>query len=994
VEHHFVHDGWSFAVLLRELKAIYPAFLAGEPSPLPELAIQYADFAVWQRQWVEGQAMGHLLDYWRQRLAGSPGVLELPADRPRPARQTFKGELELTLLPLRLYQDLREFCRREGFTLYMAMTAGFLTLLHRYTGQEDVLLGTSNANRRAREIEGMIGMVVNSLVLRGDLSGDPTFRELLERVRQVSLEAYAHQDMPFERLVQALRPDRQLGRNPLFQVMFNFHDAGVPDLDFGGMRVRFLVRGNASAKMDLNVIVIPRAEQRVGQRGAGEAEERALLHWEYSTELFDAETMRRMIGHYVNLLEAAVADPGRKLWDLPMLGEEERRRLTEPRSRSRAFDAGDCLHRVFAEQARRRPEAVALTFGGRRIPYGELDGRADRLAHRLRGKVSPGELVGLCLDRSPEMVVAILGVLKAGGAYVPLDPGYPAERLGFILDDARLRVVLTAGAAAAALPAGHGAELLRLDGEGGDLDAGAPAGPPEVAITPDFPAYVIYTSGSTGRPKGVVVSHRHVGRLFAATDSGFGFGPNDVWTLFHSYAFDFSVWELWGALLFGGRLVIVPWEVSRSPAELHALLAGEGVTVLNQTPSAFRQLVAVEEERGREGLPPGLGDLRSVIFGGEALDLASLAPWFERYGDRRPTLVNMYGITETTVHVTHRPLSARDLEASHRSPIGEPIPDLELFVLDPRGNPAPLGVPGEIHVGGAGLASGYLHRPGLTASRFVPNPFAGEGARLYRSGDLARLRPGGDLEYLGRVDDQVKIRGFRIELGEIEAALARHPAVRQSAVLAADDPSAPGESRLVAWVVPRPEAVAEGEEADLRVDLRGFLKKVVPEYMVPSAFVLLEALPMTPNGKLDRRALPQPDVHRVPEAVWVAPRTPAERALAEIWAEVLGVERVGALDDFFGLGGHSLSAARVISRVPAALGVELPLVAVFEHSTLEAMAAFAEALPRLDGDLAEAPPRDEAAGASGELLERAAGLSDDQLDALLGEMLVGREAAP
>ncbi|HEY4576054.1 MAG TPA: amino acid adenylation domain-containing protein, partial [Thermoanaerobaculia bacterium] len=824
IEHHFVHDGWSFAVLLQEIKAIYPAFLRGEPSPLPEPAIQYADFAVWQRGWMEGPVMDRLLGFWTRKLAGAPRGLEIATDRPRPARGSFAGDVEQLRMPPDLYDGLRKLCRREGLTLYMTMLAGFFALLQRYTGERDMVIGTSNANRRAREIEGMIGMVVNSLLLRGDLSGNPTFRDLLGRVRELTLEVYAHQDMPFERLVQELRPERQLGRNPLFQIMYNFHDAAVPDLEFGNLKARFAVRSNRSAKMDMNIIVIPRAEQRAGA-GVGEDDRWAVLFWEYNTDLFDRSTMLRMIEHYLTLLGGVVEDPKRPLSELPLLTAPERQELLADWGVKAAHPAEDALHRLFAKQARLQPAAVAVTIAGmgeRRLTYGELDRRANRLAHRLRALgVGPEVPVPLCVERSLDLVVGILGILKAGGGYVPVDPSYPAERIDWILTDSQSGVaspvLVTQTGLAARLPAlpASRAHVLCLDDPGleGESDAELQGG-----AGPDNLAYVIYTSGSTGQPKGVSICHRHVARLFSATDAWFGFGPQDVWTLFHSFAFDFSVWEIWGALLHGGRLVVVPYLVSRSPEAFYRELVRERVTVLNQTPSAFRQLIEAEAaarqrgEAGEEDLA-----LRWVVFGGEALELGTLRPWIERHGDDKPRLINMYGITETTVHVSYRPITRADVETlGLGSRIGRPIPDLSVHLLDPDLNLVPVGVPGEIHVGGAGLSSGYLNRPELTAERFIPDPFAGQpGARLYRSGDLARVSPGGDLEsdleYLGRRDHQVKIRGFRIELGEIEAALVRHPAVREAVVMARRDDGG-GESRLVAYLVAEPAAAPSTQD--------------------------------------------------------------------------------------------------------------------------------------------------------------------------------------
>ncbi|HWM94191.1 MAG TPA: amino acid adenylation domain-containing protein [Thermoanaerobaculia bacterium] len=971
VEHHFIHDGWSYAVLLREVKALYSAFLRGEPSPLPELPVQYADFATWQRDWMEGEAMERLLAFWKSKLAAHPAPTEIATDRPRPKRATFRGDVQMFGIPSDLYVGLRQFSRRQGVTLYMTMLAGFFSVLNRYTGNEDLLIGTSNANRRAREIEGMIGMVVNTLVLRGDLAGRPSFREIIGRVRELTLEVYAHQDMPFERLVQELRPERQLGRNPLFQIMYNFHDAAVPDLEFGGLRVVRRVRGNRSAKVDLNVIVVPRGEQRVGMEER-EEDRHAVLHWEYNTDLFELSTMERLVGHFMNLLAGAARDPNKKLSELPLLSEDETVQLLQEWGGTGPVLGRQelSLHQLFQAQVERDPGAVALVCGSERISYGELNRRANRLARRLRALgVGPETPVPLCVDRSPDIVVGILGILKAGGGYVPIDPSYPAERIEWILEDSQARVasplLVTQTDLTASLPESN-AHILCLDAPGLEAESDAD---PEGGAGPGNLAYIIYTSGSTGRPKGVPISHANVVRLFSATDAWFGFGPEDVWTLFHSFAFDFSVWELWGALLHGGRLVVVPYLVSRSPEAFYLELVRERVTVLNQTPSAFRQLIAAEEAVRNRGEVEEDFALRYVVFGGEALELGSLLPWFERHGEDRPRLVNMYGITETTVHVTYRPVTLADAEAEGLgSRIGRPIPDLSVHLLDASLNLVPVGVPGEIHVGGDGLSSGYLNRPELTAERFIPDAFAGRpGARLYRSGDLARVRPGGDLEYLGRRDHQVKIRGFRIELGEIEAALTRHPAVREAIVLTRADGG--GEAQLVAYLVAPPE------EAPAARDLRQFLMATLPEYMIPSAFVVLDALPLTVHGKVDRKALPAPEAPRSEEETFVAPRTPVEERLAAIWSEVLGLELVGVRDDFFLLGGHSLSAARILSRVRDILGVKLSLVIVFETPTIEGMAAAVSAAVPAEF---EDP-----------ILVRTVELSDGDLDALLFEMMDG-----
>jgi amino acid adenylation domain-containing protein len=629
--------------------------------------------------------------------------------------------------------------------------------------------------------------------------------------------------------------------------------------------------------------------------------------------------MLRALEGLVGALERA---PAEAVHSIDVLPAPERRQLISGWNREVSYPQGASLHERFERQVERTPQAVALIFEGQRLTYAELNARANRLAHRLRELgVRADQLVGLRVERGLEMVVGILAILKAGGAYVPLDPAYPKERIAFMLEDSRVGVVLTQKTLLGDL-AGLSVSPVLLD----EPLAGPESNPAPLSGADNL-AYVIYTSGSTGKPKGAQITHYNVTRLMEATQDWYRFNQDDVWTLFHSYAFDFSVWELWGALLYGGRVVIVPYMTSRSPEEFRELLIRERVTVLNQTPSAFRQLIQADLARPQAELA-----LRTVIFGGEALELQSLRPWFERYGDERPLLVNMYGITETTVHVTYRPIRLADLQSGQGSVIGEPIPDLRLYILDPRGEPTPIGVPGEMYVGGAGVARGYLNREELTAQRFVTDPFT-PGARLYRTGDLARRLVNGDIEYLGRIDSQVKIRGFRIELGEIEAALASHPAVRETVVLARED--SPGDKRLVAYVV-GPDA-----PADLTEQLRAHLRERLPEYMVPSAFVTLEALPLTENGKVDRRALPAPEYVG---AQYVAPRTATEEKLAAIWAEVLKVERVGIHDNFFELGGHSLLATQMVARVRREFSFDLPLRQIFETPAISSLATRIEAL--------------------------------------------------
>ncbi|HEX8355027.1 MAG TPA: amino acid adenylation domain-containing protein, partial [Pyrinomonadaceae bacterium] len=889
VLHHIIGDGWSLGILMSELSALYHAFSAGRPSPLAELPIQYADFAAWQRESLRGEVMQRQLGYWKERLGDLPPPLRLPTDRPRPSVQTHRGGAQFLRLPERPTAELNDLCRREGVTLFMALLAAFDVLLHRYTGQTDLSVGTPISGRSRPEAEGLIGIFVNTIVLRADLSGDPTFRELLGRVREMMLEAHAHQDVPFEKLVGELRPERSASHSPLFQVMLVLQNAPMEE----HVPSSELVISLSDLEVDIGTshfeLVV----------SVEESEGSLLTYWNYMTDLFEPETVARMFGHFRTILEGVVADPGRRISALDILGDDERRLLLGGANETRAaYGDGACVHELFEAQAARTPGRVALSFGDERVTYAELNERANRLARRLRALgVGPEEIVGLHFERSVEMVVGLLAVLKAGGCYLPLDPAYPADRLAFMLEDSGARLLLTGRGLDGLPPAGRARVICPDDEPAAVEEQGGGNLPPTVAA--DNPAYVIYTSGSTGQPKGVVVTHANVARLFEATEHWYQFGERDVWTMFHSFAFDFSVWEIWGALLYGGRLVIVPHAVSRTPEAFHEMLARERVTVLNQTPSAFRQLL-----RAVDGAPEGRElSLRLVIFGGEALDLPSLKPWFERHGEDSAVLVNMYGITETTVHVTYRAVGLADVDAPLGSPIGGPLPDLRVYLLDRHLRPVPVGVPGEIYVGGAGLARGYLGRPGLTAERFIPHPFsATAGERLYKSGDLARFRPNGEMEYLGRNDQQVKVRGFRIEPGEIEAALAAHPGVREAAVVAHGE--GPGDQRLVAYTSP---AGGTAPEADA---LRRYLKGRLPDYMIPSAFVALDRLPLTPSGKVDRRRLPSPGGARPQlEQTYVAPRTALERMLCEMWRDVLRVDEVGVHDNFFALGGDSIHAA-------------------------------------------------------------------------------------
>ncbi len=917
--HHIVADDWSTGVLVREMAALYRAFREGLPSPLPELPIQSADYALWQREWLSGEVLEEQLGYWLERLSGAPGALDLSTDRPRPLQQSFRGATLVSPLPAGLSAAVEGLARRYDATPFMVFLAAFEALLYRVTGQGCLLVGSAIAGRNRREIEGLIGFFVNTLVMRADLSGETTWRELLAATKDSALGAYAHQDLPFEKLVGELVPARDPARSPLVQVLFQFQNAAAASLALPGLAISHVEAFGQTAKFDLVVNL------REGEGGL-------TSHWQYRTDLFDSTTVMRLSNRLWRLLADAAADTveetERRLSDLALLADEESHQLVGEWNVGTAAPVPGSLYGLFAAQAAQRPEAVAVVGGEERLSYGELERRANGLACHLETLgVRRGDRVALLLARSPRLPESILAVLQAGAAYVPLDPAYPAERLAFLLADSGARVLLTDVSLPTDLVPPPEVRVVARDPalESGEGEGGTRAF--ATGAAQDL-AYVIYTSGSTGRPKGVGVTHANAVRLLTVTEDTFGFGPADVWTLFHSYAFDFSVWELWGALAHGGRLVVISHETSRTPSAFRDLLAQEGVTVLNQTPSAFRQLTWAEESALSRGAPELA--LRWVIFGGEALEPGSLEPWLARHGGVLPALVNMYGITETTVHVTSRRLLSGDLAAGNL--VGRALPDLSVYLVDRDGCLAPLGTPGEIQVGGAGVSAGYLGRPELTAERFVPDPFgSAAGARLYRSGDLARWRPWGDLDYLGRIDHQVKVRGFRVELGEIESALARHPGVREVVVLASD--GAAEDRRLVAYVVPE-----SGAEPSLQ-ELRSALGLTLPDYMLPGALVILERLPLTPNGKLDRQSLSR--LRTLPldaGGLPVAPRTALEHHLAALFAGQLKLAEVGAHDDFFALGGNSIQGAILINRLQEELGEIVHVVAIFDAPTVADLA--------------------------------------------------------
>ncbi|HEX2077792.1 MAG TPA: amino acid adenylation domain-containing protein, partial [Longimicrobium sp.] len=918
VEHHLVHDGWSFNVFLAELLEVYRAFCAGRPSPLPEPTTQFVDYAAWQREWLEGEEAAAQLDYWTGQLAGAPALLELPTDRPRPAVQRFRGTLLRMELSAAEADRLRAFARAHDATLYMTLVSAFALLMQRYSGQDEVCVGAGVANRRWREVEGVIGMFVNSVVLRLGSEGDPPFADLVARTRRTTLEAWARQDLPFDRIVQALAPERSLSYNPLHQVAFSFDDARMPELEVPGLAVT--VReglSNGSAKFDINVIVAPRGTESARFSDGWEPGGLTVL-WEYDTDLFDGDAAERMMQQYRRLLLAAVDAPGRRGFDLPLLDEAGRTRVVQGWNRTEAaYPSRLDVHRLFQAQAERTPGAAAVLWGDRSLSYRELDARADRLARHLRSLgVGPEARAAICLHPGPGLLASVLAVWKAGGAYVPLDPGYPPERLAFMLADCGAAVLLTDAAASGALPAAPEIPVVRVDAAVPAEEARRAEGGAE----PENAAYVIYTSGSTGRPKGVLVQHRSLASLLCGAREAFSVGEGDVMPALASYAFDIWLFEALLPLVSGAAVRLVPRErVMDVPALLDDVA---DATLLHAVPALMREVARAE------AAAPRLSRLRHAFVGGDSVPAELLAEMRAALPRARSHV--LYGPTEGTILASAAPVPADGVVEGR--PIGRPLANVRLYVCDARGGAQPEGVPGELWIGGAGVARGYLGRPGLTAERFAPDPFGAPGGRLYRTGDRVRRRPDGTLEYLGRLDGQVKVRGYRVEPGEIESALRRHPGVADCAVVARADER--GGRILVAYVVGEADAEA------LRAHLRGTL----PDYMVPGIFVALDALPLTPNGKVDRRALPAPE--QAPEERCVAPRTPVEEVLAGVWSEVLRVERVGVTENFFQLGGHSLLATRVVSRVRQLFDVEMPLRAVFEAPTVVELAEAVEARRR------------------------------------------------
>ncbi len=962
VFHHLVMDGWSMDIFMDELLAFYEAFSANKPSSLPELPLQYADFAAWQRKWIAGGVLDDQLAYWKKQLSGELPVLEIPTDHPRPPRMSYRGGDSSFELTQELAERLNELSHREGTTLFMTLMAALLSLLYGYTGQEDIILGTAVAGRNHAEIENLIGFFINTLVLRTDLSGNPKFSELLGRVREVALGAYDHQDVPFEKLVEELQPERDLSRTPFFQVMVSFQTLPAEEPTSCGLKITSQDVGNQTRfDLELHLWAVPE-----GLAGT-------LI---YNTDLFEQPTIARMLRHFETLLEGIAANPEARLSELPLLTKEEHEQVWEWNRTSSEYGRDACVQHLVEMQAARRPEAVAVSYGAKQISYRELNTRANQLAHYLRRRgVGPGARVGVLLERSIEMVVALLGILKVGGAYVPLDGSNPAPRLRFMLDDAAVALLLTQQGQPEVVTDGEATEVLYLDERWEQFENESRENP-GILMSAENLAYVIYTSGSTGQPKGVGVTHRAINRLVRNTNY-VQLNESDRMAQVSNASFDAATFEIWGALVHGGQLVGFEKETALSPTEFKQALAEHHISAMFLTTALFNQIA--------QSLPETFAPLRYLLFGGEASDPQSVRRVLER--GKPQHLLHVYGPTESTTFTTW--YEVRDVEAGARTiPIGRPLSNTEVWILDRHVHLAPVGVAGELYIGGDGLARYYLRRPELTAEKFVPHPFSAEpGARLYRTGDLVRYLSDGNIEFLKRMDQQVKIRGFRIELGEIEAALQDHPAVRENIVIAHEE--TPGERHLVAYVVTDPDlqpatepgtdhATNDPERAtfapQLIPELRNWLRARLPGYMTPSDFVVLDELPLNANGKVDRHALPVPAAARqITEEIFISPRTPEEEKVAEVWAEVLDVRPISAEANFFDLGGHSLLAIRIINRIREKWGVELPLRLLFDSPTVAALANHLATLQGTQNDISR----------FGEMLETLSCLSEDETKTLL-----------
>ncbi len=933
--HHIICDNWSMGILLQEVAALYTAFCSNKPLPLPELPIQYADFAIWQRQWLTGDRLQSQLNYWQQQLINYPPILQLPTDRPRPALQSFCGKTQSFYLSSDLTKALKALSLQEEVTLFMMLLAAFVTLLYRYSQQDDILIGTAIANRNYKEQERLIGLFANTLVLRTNCAGNPTFRELLHQVRECTLSAYTHQDLPFEYLVEQIQPERNPSYNPLFQVMFVLQNSPMEELQLPGLDLNLLPLENQTAKFDLSLVM---QEKECGLYG----------ELEYNTDLFNADTICRMVEHLQNVLTGIVANPEQRLGDLPILSPAEQQQLLVNWNHTQADYPQDiCIHQLFADRVEKTPNAVAVVFADQQLTYQQLNQQADALAHYLKQLgVKPEVIVGICLEKSLEMVIGILAILKAGGTYLPLDPSYPQERLAFILEDAKPLVLLTQTRLITELQL-HKVQIVSLDTSWQNNISETITQQYPTEVKSENLAYVIYTSGSTGIPKGVMIAHQALVNHSLAAAKIYQLQSNDRVLQFASISFDVAAEELFPSWLCGSTVVIRPnWILSFS--NFQQFLKSAKITVLNLPTVYWHQWVS-ELSNSNIALPP---TLRLIIVGTEQAQPEKLALWQQQVGTKVRWL-NAYGPTEATIGATiYEPVDVLENFQTASVPIGRPIDNNQIYILDKHLKPTPIGIPGELYISGFGLARGYLNRPDLTAEKFIPNPFEkavpmkqvsppsmkvvfpllptykSGGDKLYKTGDLARYLPNGNIEYLGRIDNQVKIRGYRVELEEIEVTLTQHPDVQETVVITHLNDAR--DTQLIAYVV------LNNKQQPTAKELRNFLKQQLPDYMIPSAFILMENLPQMPNGKVDRQALlalefKQPRL----EKDFVAPRDDLEFQLTQIWEEVLGISPIGVTDNFFELGGHSLLAVRLMAKIEKFFGSRLSLVQLFQEATIE-----------------------------------------------------------
>ena len=903
--HHIISDGWSMGIFWRELSVLYQTYNQGKSNPLPELTIQYADYAHWQRQWLTGDVLKNQLEYWKQQLAGAPPLLELPADHPRPAIQSYQGDSVKFVLSNELTKKLKDLSHESESTLFMTLLAAFSVLLYRYTNQEDLVIGSPIANRQRSEIESLIGLFVNTLALRISLKENPPFFKLLKAVRHISLDAYAHQDLPFEKLVEDLQPERSLSHSPLFQVMFVLQNAPKKKINISDITLTPLDINRETAKFDLTLSLTETEGELKGEFG-------------YSKDLFKRDRIERMAGHFQTLLEEIVANPKQLITKLPILSKSERLQIVELWNHTQVeYPIGQCLHQLFEQQVERTPESIAVICNSKRLTFSQLNTKANGVANHLQKLgVARETLIGICVERSLDLVAGILGILKAGCAYVPLDPTYPKERLSYILDDAHVPILLSQKGLANRFSSSK-AKIVCIDS---NIIKSSKRQNLEIKVHSENLAYVIYTSGSTGRPKGVAIEHHSAVTLaYWAKDT---FSSKDLSGILFSTSicFDLSVFELFVPLSWGGKVIL-----AENALQLPNIPAANEVTLINTVPSVIRELLHIS------GVPKSV---RTINLAGEPLKTSLVRSIYKNCNAKN--VYDLYGPSEDTTYST---FAKREMNSPET--IGKPIANTQIFILDSHLQLVPIGVPGELYISGNGLAREYHNQPNLTKEKFIRNPFSTDTtSRLYRSGDMAQFRADGNIEILGRLDDQVKIRGFRIELGEIEAVLAEHPNVIDTLVTATETPTDDDstlllskDKRLIAYIVTK-----NGKGFSITDNLKNFLKKKFPKYMIPSAIVSLRAFPLTPNGKIDRNALPVPDLKNLTSTAFVAPSSQIEKELAAIWASLLGLDKVGIHHNFFELGGHSLLATQVISRLQQDFTIGIPMRSFFENPTVADLA--------------------------------------------------------